>query len=179
MGLFSKKQKAKDYVRNLKEIGIDFFGLSPDDFTPVEISLEAETSGVIKSSHGELANDIYFDSVLLSDKSDGSRDAVFLKDDADEREFKKTVDNFYNVLGEDSLFRGPFDMKDIAVIKGEDPETKHDDNLREWDTFYTDGFHYTTAISYDINKKTIYLCINSKVAWAIHDYKPRVPAKGY
>ncbi|OFX24112.1 MAG: hypothetical protein A2033_13935 [Bacteroidetes bacterium GWA2_31_9] len=179
MGLFSRKEKAKDYVRLLKEIGIDFFGLSHDNFKPTEISIEAETAGVIKSSHGELGPDIYFDTVLLSDKSDGSRDATFLKDEADERELKKTIENLFSIFGDDSTFYGTFEMRDISVIRGKDPDKAPDDNLREWNTFYKNGFHYTVSISYDLKDKTIYLCVNSKKTWAIYDYKPRVPTQGY
>jgi len=178
MGLFSKKdkEKAKDYVRLLQSIGIDFYSLTHDNADQLELTVDDEVNGIIKKSYKELRNN-YFDFVLLSDKKDGSRNVVLSKNNSTEKDLKNLIDKFYELFGYDSVFNMEFCQRDLNVIRGYDSDFKADDNLREWNTYYSDGKTYITSISYDLKSQTIFLLIFSRQTWAYENDRPKVSLK--
>ena len=136
MGLFSRKNKAKDYVRMLKKIGVDFYNYTHENLKPAEISVDDEVAGVIKSSFGNFSEEVFFESILLSDKKDGTRNIILIKEDVNEKELRQFTNELYNILGEDEIFYGEFEAKDLQIIRGHDSDRNSDDDIRTWETFY-------------------------------------------
>jgi hypothetical protein len=176
MGIFKRKSKAVDYVRLLENIGIDVFGLTHDNLNSVELTVDEEINGIKQKSEGQIENK-YFERILFQEKEDKTRNVVLSKQEMSEKDFRDLVNLFYELLGVDSLLQEKMDLRDLEKIRGLNEDYLPEENIREWETFYTNGINYTTGLSYSVREKTALLTVASKPTYWINKDKPKVQVK--
>lgn len=157
MGLFDfikgkeEKGSSKNYLNLLKELGIDFDSYVHEDMEPVELTIDDEVEGIIKTSDFiDTSEGVLFNYVSLSDKKDGRKELTLNKLNSSEHDIKDMVNKFYSVLGEDYLFNGEFNSEDLDKIRNNQGQ-----GLRRWD----DESGYNILLGYDAKNESILIYI--------------------
>lgn len=163
-GLFSKKESAKNYVDLIKTFGIDVFHFSNEGLAPLDLSIDDEVSGVISKYGGEFKH-AHFDHVITSERKDGMKSFYFSGHEKTERDLKKLVDELFIVMGEDGVFKREMSPRDLNIIRGLEEDYKATDDIREWNTHYTNGVTFIITISYDLRNNMMDMFIHSRMTW--------------
>lgn len=153
MGLFTKKQKLAS--EKLMQFGIDLNSIKYENYQPEEVSLDAEVSGITKSSRAENVTFWKFNEVDFSEYKDGKKLILLTRFPSAERDLKDIVDGLSKVLGEDWLGRNELTYSDLNSYRNNEYKEL---GTREWKEFDD----YTVELKAYVETTQIMLILRSK-----------------
>lgn len=153
MGIFTKKKQLAS--EKLMQLGIDLNSIKYENYAPEEISLDAEVSGVIKSSRAENVNFWKFNEIDISHYKDGKKLILLTRFPSVERDLKDIVDELSKVLGKDWLGRNELTSSDLNSYRNNEYKELGTREWKEYDdyTFELKAYVETTQIMLIIKSK--------------------------